>query len=170
MSAFEQELKARDPDRWLSSRFVGDPQARARLVALYSLDLEWARAAVRPNDLAAEIRLAWWREAVERFAGGGPSDHPALLELGRQSARNLEPLLVEALEAYADRRLDEAAVLMRRASVALLDSASTIEQPSVRAFPALAHLALAPVYARGRTPGEIEKRLRITWAVLRGRV
>jgi len=33
-----------DPDRWLSSRFVGDPAARADLVALYALDHELARS------------------------------------------------------------------------------------------------------------------------------
>jgi phytoene synthase len=37
------------------------------------------------------------------------------------------------------------------------------------AFPAAAHAALARPYAAGRRPSELEKRLRITWAVARGR-
>ena len=40
----------------------------------------------------------------------------------------------------------------------------------VEAFPAVAHLALAPAYLAGRNPLGLIKRLRLTWAVLTGRV
>ena len=54
-----------DPDRWLTSRFVGDAAARGVLVALYAYDHELARALrVASAPLMAEIRLTWWREAA----------------------------------------------------------------------------------------------------------
>lgn len=40
----------------------------------------------------------------------------------------------------------------------------------VAAFPAVAHVTLAGLYARGGHPGELEKRARITWSVLTGRI
>lgn len=40
----------------------------------------------------------------------------------------------------------------------------------VAAFPAVAHAALAGRYARGRSPGGLEKRLRVFLAVLTGRI
>lgn len=69
-----------DLDRWLSSRFVGDPAARADLIALYALDHELARIPrIVSSPLMAEIRLAWWREGLEAVAAGGaPWAHPVL--------------------------------------------------------------------------------------------
>ena len=40
----------------------------------------------------------------------------------------------------------------------------------VAAFPAVAYAALSPTYARGRSATELGKRLRLTWAHLRGRL
>ena len=170
MSGFEAELRARDPDRWLSSRFVADAGERARLEALYLLDLEWAKAAAQPNSLAANIRLAWWTEALERFVAGGGADHPALVALGRDAAEAVQPTLIAALDAYADGQTDSGRRRVEGAAIRLLDPGSDLEHPSVRAFPAIAHRTLEPLYAAGRTPGEVEKRLRILWAVLTGRL
>src|SRR3982750_2661447 len=59
-----------DPDRWLSSRFVADRESRADVVALYAFDGELARAPrVASNALLGEIRLAWWREALDEIYG-----------------------------------------------------------------------------------------------------
>ena len=57
-------------------------------------------------------------------------------------------------------RVDDA---LRQANLALADS-------PVAAFPAVAYAALARPYAAGATPSEASKRLRLTWAVVRGRV
>src|SRR6478735_8042442 len=60
-----------DPDRWLSSRFIADPAARADVVTLYAYDHELARAPrVASNALLGEIRLTWWREALDEIYGG----------------------------------------------------------------------------------------------------
>jgi phytoene synthase len=57
-----------------------------------------------------------------------------------------------------------------RARQALAAAGAPIAALPVEAFPAVAHLALARGYLAGREPSEIEKRVRLTWAVLRGRV
>ena len=53
-----------------------------------------------------------------------------------------------------------------------LAEARTIERGGATPamFPAVAHAALADSYLKARAPGELEKRLRLTWAVARGRI
>ena len=71
-------LKRVDPDRWLSSRFIGDAQARADVVAVYAFDHELGRAPkVASNPLMGEIRLAWWREVLDEVYEARPvRQHP----------------------------------------------------------------------------------------------
>ena len=199
-NSLDEALRARDPDRWLSSRFVGDAAQRARLVALYTLDGEWAHVAGAVTaPLAGEIRFAWWSEALERFAGGGAAEHPAFSALGREAASRLRPFLDQAIDARRSALEDPAAgaaakVALMLAAARLLDP-SAPEEPvrkvaqawpdtpdlltaankalralPVAAFPAVAHATLAHAYARDGKPGALEKRLRITWAVLTGRL
>src|SRR3954468_9374408 len=62
-----------DPDRWMSSRFIADPLARADVIAIYAFDHELARAPkVSSNPLIGEIRLTWWREALDEVFEGRP--------------------------------------------------------------------------------------------------
>ena len=69
-----------DPDRWLASRFIADPKARADVIALYAFNYELARVAGGvSNALMGEIRLTWWREAMEEIAAGRPArKHPTV--------------------------------------------------------------------------------------------
>lgn len=76
-----------DEDRWLATRFA-PPDVRARLVALYAVNYEIARIGetVRERGLG-EIKLQWWREAIEEIFGGGEARPlPALIAL-RQAVR-----------------------------------------------------------------------------------
>lgn len=96
-----------DPDRWLSSRFVGDPALRADLIAIYAYDHELARAPrVASNSLLGEIRLTWWREMLdEAYEGRHVRHHPtaqALAEVIRRHGLPREPL-----EAMIDARYRE---------------------------------------------------------------
>ncbi|WP_158915940.1 squalene/phytoene synthase family protein [Caulobacter sp. S45] len=72
-----------DPDRWLASRFIADPEKRRTVIALYALNGELARVGESvSNPLAGEIRLAWWRERMEAIAAGAEAPgQPALLAL-----------------------------------------------------------------------------------------
>ncbi len=96
-----------DPDRWLSSRFVADPAARADLIALYAYDHELARAPkVASNPLLGEIRLTWWREVLDEAFDGKPArQHPTAQALAGVIARR--GLARGPLEAMIDARYRE---------------------------------------------------------------
>lgn len=103
MSDLETRLATEDPDRWLSSRFVADASARADLALLYLIDNELAAVRGKARDpLVAEMRLAWWREAIEGvMAGKGGRGHP-LLEALAASGLPLGPVA-----GLPDRRIAE---------------------------------------------------------------
>jgi len=96
-----------DPDRWLSSRFIADPAARADVVTLYAYDHELARAPrVASNALLGEMRLTWWREALDEIYGGKPvRAHPTAQALAGVVARH--SLSRAPLEAMIDARYRE---------------------------------------------------------------
>lgn len=202
-----------DPDRWLSSRFVADPAARADLIALYALDHELTRIPKIVSDpLMGEIRMTWWREGLEEIAAGkSPRPHAALkaIAAGRLPATALAALAEarlgdldgaktgEAALAHADategllmalaaRRLSPEATADQVKQAARAAALAKTEGPAalaalkasraglaglpVAAFPAVAHATLAAGYARGRHPGDLEKRWRILLAVLSGKI
>jgi len=101
-----------DPDRWLTSRFIADPQARGDVLALYAFDHELARARrAASTPLMAEIRLTWWREALDEIFNARPvRRHPTAQALGAAVARHglsrapLESMIdgqIESLESPA---------------------------------------------------------------------
>jgi phytoene synthase len=96
-----------DPDRWLSSRFIAQPAARADVIALYAYDHELARAPqVASNALLGEIRLTWWREALDEiFEGGTVRRHPAAQALAAAVERR--GLTRGPLETMIDARYRE---------------------------------------------------------------
>ena len=101
------QVRRLDPERWLSSRFVADPQARADVVAIYAFDHELGRAPkVASNALLGEIRLTWWREMLdEAYGGGAVRRHPTALALAEAIARRSLPRA--PLEAMIDARYRE---------------------------------------------------------------
>src|SRR5665213_4336185 len=98
-------VRRTDPDRWLASRFIADPEARADVVALYALNYELSRAAeVASQPLIGEMRLAWWREALDEIYEGRPvRRHPAALAL--EAVVRRRGLERSGLEALIDGRL-----------------------------------------------------------------
>lgn len=96
-----------DPDRWISSRFIADRQARADVIALYAFDHELARAPkVSSNPLIGEIRLTWWREALDEVFEARPvRRHPTVEALAEAIRRR--GLSREALEGLIDARYRE---------------------------------------------------------------
>lgn len=106
-----------DPDRWLTSRFIADAEARADVVALYAFDYElWRARRVATSPLMAEIRMAWWREALDEIFGGVPvRAHPTATALAAAVGRRrlarapLDSMVDGAVEALAFAELDEAA-------------------------------------------------------------
>ena len=113
-----------DPDRWLTSRFIADPAARADVIALYAYDHELARARrVGSTALLAEIRLTWWREVLDEiFEARAVRRHPAAEALADVVRRRGLPRA--PLEAMVDGQIDtlELATLDAEAAVRWADA------------------------------------------------
>ena len=76
----DQQVREADLDRWLSSRLVADPRARADLIALYAFEAELLAIPTRVTQpLLAEMRYTWWAEQMDGvFAGVARKGHPVL--------------------------------------------------------------------------------------------
>jgi 15-cis-phytoene synthase len=113
-------LRREDRDRWLASLFV-PPESRRHVHALYAFSLEIARIReIVSEPLLGEIRLQWWRDALDGKNEGDAKANPVaaalldtiawhrlpkapLLELIDARMRELygDPIQsIEALEAY----------------------------------------------------------------------
>ena len=98
----DQLIRRVDPDRWLTSRFIADRRPRADVLALYAFDHELARACrVASTALLAEIRLTWWREALDEIFADGPVRRHPVAEALREAVRRHD-LPREPLEAMID--------------------------------------------------------------------
>ncbi|MNH49448.1 Squalene/phytoene synthase [compost metagenome] len=86
----DSQVCAADPDRWLSSRFVADVQARADLIALYALEAELLSIPTRVTQpVLAEMRYTWWAEQMEAvFANTPRVGHPVLEAVTAAVARH----------------------------------------------------------------------------------
>lgn len=76
------DLKARDRERWLSVLWA-PAAARPALLAVHAYDMEQQRVVAEAREaMLAEIRLAWWREQLEKLsAGQAPPPQPLLRAL-----------------------------------------------------------------------------------------
>ncbi len=109
--AFDDNVKAcaalvqkADPDRFLAA-MAAPVSARAKLFPLYALNVEVARAPwVTQEPMIAEMRLQWWRDALQEIADGAEvRRHEVLTPL----VTILSPHLAGILDEYiAVRRWD----------------------------------------------------------------
>jgi phytoene synthase len=205
-NSLDEQVRAADRDRWLSSRFVADERLRADLIALYAFEAELMAIPTRVTQpLLAEMRYVWWREQMDWvFAGVARKGHPVLEALTDIVARHgLERAPLDALiEAHVGRvqgephDLDAFYVGPMQAAVRILSKTADPESvvaaarvrgrvqtgqvvdPAMRAganralrpLPAEAFPAVAPAALRSADPADPARRLRLTWAVLRGRI
>ena len=86
----DEQVRAADIDRWLSSRFVADGRLRADLIVLYAFEAELMAIPARVTQpLLAEMRYVWWREQLDGvFAGIARKGHPVLEALTDVVARH----------------------------------------------------------------------------------
>ena len=82
------EVRRDDHDRFLTALFA--PAAnRGDLFALYAFNLEVAKTRERVSEaILGEIRLQWWREALDGIAAGQPRPHPVVQALDQTIARH----------------------------------------------------------------------------------
>jgi phytoene synthase len=100
--AVRRIARAADPDRTLAALFA-PRQARDDLFALYAFNVELARIAEQVTEPGlGDIRLQWWREAIERAAAGETSGHPVADAFGDVLARRA--LSRERIAALIDAR------------------------------------------------------------------
>ena len=103
----DAQVRAADLDRWLASRLVVDPQARADLIVLYAFEAELMGIPTRVTQpLLAEMRYTWWADQLDGvFSGQARKGHPVLEALTDMVARRgLERAPFDALiEAHIGR-------------------------------------------------------------------
>jgi phytoene/squalene synthetase len=158
-----------DPDRFRAA-MAAPPAARAVLFPLYAFNLEVARAPwVVSEPMLAEIRLQWWREALEEIAEGQPARrHEVVIPLARaldaEGARLLDGL-VAARRADLERApfadaaalwsyLDATAGTLHWAAARALGPAEEVVVRAAGQAQGLAAwlLAVPELEARGRLP------------------
>lgn len=78
------DIRQRDRDRYLSVLYA-PAQLRPALFALHGLDLEFAAVVVGTTEpMIGQIRLAWWREAIEALDHGTVPAQPLLQVIAAQ--------------------------------------------------------------------------------------
>lgn len=143
------QIERGDPTRF-AALLAAPVAARTPLATLYAFNLEIARAPwVTKEPMIAEMRLQWWRDALEDATNGTIRAHEVmqpLADLMRHHALPLETLdqMVEARrwDIYSDPFADETALddylmdtaggLMWLAAKAL--GAGAASEPALRAF------------------------------------
>jgi NADH dehydrogenase [ubiquinone] 1 alpha subcomplex assembly factor 6 len=103
-------VRSRDHDRFLTSLFAPAGR-RAELLALYAFNQEVAQTAERVSEIImGQIRLQWWREAIEGIYAGTPRRHPVVEALSRVVERHdLPRARFETIIDARERDLDPAA-------------------------------------------------------------
>jgi phytoene synthase len=80
-------VRRHDPGRYLTA-ISAPPAPRASLFALYAFNLELAKAVDQTSEpLLGEIRIEWWREAIEALFQGQTRQHMVLAALAETLAR-----------------------------------------------------------------------------------
>ncbi len=103
LAACADIVRRGDPDRFLAA-MAAPPAARAVLFPLYAFNVEVARAPwVTAEPLIAEMRLQWWRDALDEIAEGRPV-----------RAHEVTVPLAGMLDAAGARALDGAVAARRR--------------------------------------------------------
>lgn len=101
-AACEATVRRVDEDRYYATLFA-PADNRPLLFALYGFNDELARAGEVVRDpVAAEIRLEWWREALEGARASRPPAHPVAIAIAEIIARDRAQ--AEDLEALIDAR------------------------------------------------------------------
>lgn len=96
-----ETLQQLDYERYLACLFA-DKTDQAPLMALYSLNAELGRIRESVSEaMLGQIRLTWWREAIEGLAQGQVRAHPVIEALAPaiESSRFSAPALVDMVEA-----------------------------------------------------------------------
>ena len=158
-----------DPDRFLAT-MATPPDARRVLFPLYAFNLEVARAPwVTQETMIAEMRLQWWRDALEEIAQGSPvRKHevttPLADILSRETAVKLDELVAARRwdiykdpfedQTHFDTYIDQTTATLLWAAVTSLGHADpeTVRRAGYAQGVANWFCAIPELEARGRIP------------------
>jgi len=106
----ENQVKHHDRDRYLTALF-SPADRRPGLFALYAFNLEVAKIREMVSEpLLGQIRLQWWREALEGIYGGAPRRHLVVEPLAETIHRyHLPQVAFEVLIDWRERDLNDEA-------------------------------------------------------------
>jgi len=172
MTAFLPQIERGDPTRF-AALMAAPANARAALATLYAFNLEIARAPwVTKEPMIAEMRLQWWRDALQDAENGTIRAHEVMQPLAQLITQHALPLdtldrMVEARRwdiysdafsdqsAFDDYLMDTGGGLMWLSGKAL--GAGAASEPALRAFGwatgLAAYLQAVPdLVERGRIP------------------
>jgi len=92
------QLRAEDHDRYFAALFAPS-EIREKIIALYCFHIELAKTAEAVSEvMLGEIRLQWWREALDLITEGHVREHPVVaglsaLDLGADLRRELDMMI-----------------------------------------------------------------------------
>jgi phytoene synthase len=98
LQACARLVEAGDPDRFAAA-MAAPLAARQALFALYAFNVEVTRAPwLTQEPMIAEMRLQWWRDALEEIAAGGPVRKHEVTQalaqvIDREGAQDLDRLV-----------------------------------------------------------------------------
>lgn len=158
-----------DPNRFLAT-MAAPPDARRVLFPLYALNLEVARAPwITQEVMIAEMRLQWWRDALEEIVQGKPvRTHevatPLAGVLSKDTAAKLDQLVAARRwdiytdpfedQTHFDTYIDQTTATLLWAAVTSLGHADpkTVRQAGYAQGVANWFRAIPELEARGRIP------------------
>jgi NADH dehydrogenase [ubiquinone] 1 alpha subcomplex assembly factor 6 len=169
MSTVAALVRRHDRDRYQTALFA-PAEKREALFALYAFNYEIARVRESVREpMLGQIRLQWWREAVDTaFAGGAPRPHEVvepltaairtyhlsrapfdrLIDARERDLDDAPPATLAALEEYAE---GTSAVLIDLA-LEMLDTATSATRDAARrvgiAYAFIGLLRAIPIHAR----------------------
>lgn len=159
-----------DPDRYLTALFA-PPESRPHLFALIAFNYEIARVReVVTQPILGQIRLQWWRDALEQIYAGTPPAHEvaralsgAIVETGLDraglegmiDAREADlaegpPARLEDLLGYAENSSGALTVLMLQALDAVTPASEEAGRGVGAAYALVGLLRSIPFHARVR--------------------
>ncbi|TRD18949.1 squalene/phytoene synthase family protein [Palleronia caenipelagi] len=118
LQACAEFVRKGDPDRFRAV-MAAPPAAREKLFPIYAMNVEVSRAPwVTQEPLIAEMRLQWWRDALDEIASGGPVRRhevvtPLTEVLDAEGARLLDGVVVARRWDIAREPFVDTAALIR---------------------------------------------------------
>jgi phytoene synthase len=150
------EVRRADYDRYLTALFA-PAAARERLFALYAFNHEIAKVRETVSEpMLGQIRLQWWRDAVDGIYAGAPRTHMVVEALAQ--AVDAAPPARADFEALIDAREFD---LSGRAPATLAELETYAEGSASH----LLYLAAAMLGARGQATRDALRPLGIAWAL-----